>query len=119
MINFLKNYLSTLSIIFAAYLFYNSQNFYQNFLIKTNNLVFIDFSINTLDVFKTIIISYIILLIPFYLLYKENSKARIIYNYIKNKIFLSNYKIKTKEKMAILAWIVKLFFAPLMIVWLT
>lgn len=119
MINFLKNYISTLSILFIAYYFYNSIEFYQNFLIKDFTFKFTDFTINSLTIYKSIILSYIILLIPFYKYYTSKSKARIIFNYIIKKIKNIEYKIKKQETFSVLAWIVKLFFAPLMIVWLT
>lgn len=117
--NFLKNYLSTLSFIFLAYFFYSSNAYYQNFLIKTNSFKFIDYSVNTLDIFHGIILSYIILLIPFYIIYWDKSKARMIYSYLVKKVKNLKHKLPKKTKIAFLAWAVKLFFAPLMIVWIT
>lgn len=117
--NFLKNYLSTIWFLIIAYFIYSHIYFYQVLLIKDFSLIFIDFSLNTLIIYKSIILSYIILLIPFYMIYSDKSKARIVINYLKNKIKNTKYKIKNEEKTAILAWCVKLFFAPLMIAWLT
>ena len=117
--NFIKNYLSTLLFIFVAYFIYSEITFYQNFLIKNYSLKFIDVSINTLTIFKAIILSYVVLLIPFYIFHKDKSKARIIIKYLGDKIINYKQKITKEEKVSILAWAVKLFFAPLMIVWLT
>ncbi len=120
MLNFFKNYTSTLAFIFIAYFFYREIPFYQNFLIKDLNIKFINLNFNTLIIYKAIIISYIILLIPFYTyLENEKSKARKIINYIIKKIYNLKYKISKDEKISILSWIVKLFFIPLMILWLT
>lgn len=117
MINFLKNYLSTISFIIIAYFLFLDNSFYYNFLIKDFSFTFNFFSLNTLIVYQTIIISYIIFLIPFYIRYKEKSKARMIVEYILNKVMNFKYKLHKEEKISILAWTVKLFFAPLMIVW--
>lgn len=117
--NFLKNYLSTIIIIFIAYLFYTNTIFYQNYLIKDNILKFNNYKLNSLVVYQTIILSYIILLIPFYKIYSKKSKARIIIHYIIKKYKNIKYTLKEYEKIAFLSWIIKLFFAPLMIFWLT
>ena len=119
MYNFFKNYLSTLSILLIVYFIYFQIPFYQTFLIKDFSLQFINFSLNSIIIYKIIILSYIILLIPFYIFLKEKSKARIVINYIINKIRDYKYKIKKEELISILAWCVKIFFAPLMVVWLT
>ncbi len=119
MINFLKNYLSTILFLFIIYFFYSNIPFYQNFLIKDFSFRFIDFSINSIYIYKTIILSYIITLVPFYIFYKPKSKARIIINYIIKKIKNIKYKMISDEKVSILSWFVKMFFAPLMIIWLT
>lgn len=61
---------------------------------------------------------YIILLIPFYIKYPEiESKALIVIQYF-GKILRGDNSYSKKEQTALLAWIVKLFFAPLMISWL-
>ncbi len=117
MLNFVKNYLSTILFIFIAYFFFINISFYQGFLIKDLSFRFTFFEINTLTIYKSIIIAYIIFLVPFYIYYKDRSKARITINYLINKIKDFRYKIKKEEKVAILTWIVKLFFVPLMIVW--
>lgn len=119
MSNFFKNYLSTLLFIFIAYFWYILTDFNQSFFIKNFSLKFIDFSINSLDVYKSIIVFYIILLVPFYYFSEWKSKARIVVNYLINKIKNINYVITFDEKVSILAWLVKMFFAPLMILWLT
>ncbi len=112
-----KNYISTMVFISLAYLFYVNNNYYSDFLIKDMNILSLNF--NSLDVFHIIIILYAILLIPFYILEKEKSKARISIEYISKKIKNSSYKINKEEKTSILAWLVKVFFLPMMVVWLT
>ncbi len=123
---FFKNYLSTISFIFLWYLFYSSipfyldfQNWHYNGFLYGSFQLFNGFKIESTSIFSYIIILYLSLLIPYYIKYKEKSKAIIIYEYINNIFSISNYKINSKEKTAILAWIVKLFFAPLMIFWLS
>ena len=58
------------------------------------------------------------LLIPFYITYPAASKARLVYAYIW-EILTWGTNYTSKHTNALLAWIVKLFFAPLMIVWIT
>jgi len=117
--NFLKNYISTLVFIFITYFIYSKIPFYQNFLLKDFSFNFINISFNSIIIYKSIVFLYIVLLIPFYIFFKEKSKARIITNYITKKIKNIKYKIEKKEQISILAWLVKIFFAPLMIFWLT
>lgn len=115
--NLAKNYLSTMLFISIAYFFYVNNNYYKDFLIKDMNIL--SFNFNSLDVFHIIIIIYAILLIPFYIIENEKSKARIAIEYVWKKIKNNSYKIKKEEKNSILAWLVKAFFLPMMIIWLT
>lgn len=117
--NFLKNYLSTILFLILAYVFFYNNKFYHDFLIKDFSFNFANFSINTLTIYKWIIIAYIVLLIPFYYIFKNKSKARIVLYYLYKKIKNINHKMQNEDKVSILAWSVKLFFAPLMIVWFT
>lgn len=119
MLNFFKNYFSTLLFIFWAYGFYTHIPFYQNLFIKKFSILNSGIDIYTLSIFQWIILLYIILLIPFYITYTENSKARNILWYIFWKIKRFKYKMSKTEKTSILSWMVKLFFAPLMILWFT
>ncbi len=119
MINFLKNYLSTVFFILSIFAFYYLSDFNNSFFIKTISINSYYFFVNSLNVFRWVIIAYIVLLIPFYYFHTWKSKARIILNYLIKKIKKPSLKIKDKEKVSILAWIVKWFFAPLMILWLT
>ncbi|MDR1988282.1 MAG: hypothetical protein LBQ24_06195 [Candidatus Peribacteria bacterium] len=57
------------------------------------------------------------ILIPFYAIETENSKARNVIEAFLKKIKNKNYEITQIEKTSILAWCVKLFFVPLMIAW--
>lgn len=113
----LKNYLSTMLFIIIWYLFYVNNNYYESFFVK--DIFIFGFDFNTINIFHFIIIAYAILLIPFYLLEKNKSKARIVLNYFYKKIKNPEIKIEKEEKNSILAWIVKLFFTPMMILWLT
>ena len=118
--NFLKNYFSTLSFIAWVYFFYSNIAYYQDFLSWNFSLAFAEnIATSSQNVFEIVIALYVIFLIPFYLIYKEKSKARIIINLIFDFIFKQKKNIKQYEKTAILAWIVKAFFAPLMIFWLS
>ncbi len=113
----IKNYSSTMLFIIIWYLFYTNNNYYKDFFIKDLN--FLDFNINSLDIFHIIIILYAVLLIPFYIFEKENSKARVAINFFIKKFKNKKTKINKEEKNSILAWIVKLFFLPMMILWLS
>ena len=119
MYNFIKNYLSTILFLILIYFFYLNIPFYKELLIKDFSLNFLNISINSLLIYKTIIFWYILLLIPFYIYFTEESKARITINYIKNKFINVKYKLKEVERVAFFSWIIKAFFAPLMIIWLT
>lgn len=112
-----KNYIPTVIILILWYIFFTTNGYYNWFLFY--NIRIIDFTINTKDIFFYLMVLYFIILIPFYIIEKEKSKARIIFWVIKNKLKDSNYKINLEEKNSILAWLVKLFFAPLMIVWIS
>lgn len=119
MLNFFKNYFSTIIFIILIYLFYSNNYYYNWFLNWTYTFNFYqNISINIKDAYKYIIYFYIIILIPFYFFSNTKSKARIVINYIFKKIKIKNYSITPEEKTALLAWIVKWFFAPLMIFWL-
>lgn len=113
----IKNYITTMIVIVLSYIFFTNNSYYNWFLFY--DIRIIDFVINTKDIFFYLIILYSIALIPFYLLEKEKSKARIIFWAIKNKIWNANYKINNEEKNSILAWLVKIFFVPLMIIWIS
>lgn len=121
MLNFLKNYISTIIFIILLYIFYLTHSYYSWFFVWEYSFLFLDwFKINIKEIFLIIIKLYFILLIPFYAFFDWKSKARIILWFLYNKIIKRNKKnITQAEKTAILAWIVKWFFAPLMIFWLT
>ena len=113
----LQSYFSTLLFISIWYLFYTNNFYYGNLLFK--NMSFLNFSINTIDVFNIVFLLYIILLIPFYLIEKEESKALSIIKTINNKIKNKKYKINKQEKTNILSWLLKLFYVPLMLSWIS
>lgn len=116
--NFVKNYFSTLAFLAIWYVFYRQNETFLNFSYGGTSLSFIDISVQYHNIFYAILIAYTILLIPFYIIYPHRSKARLAIRYIWEIIkWWENYW--QKHKTALLAWIVKLFFAPLMIVWIT
>lgn len=121
MAHFFKNYFSTLLFIFLLYLFYSTHSHYVGYLSGTYSFYFLpEFQLNIKEVFLFMVKLYCIVLIPFYIFIDEKSKARIVLWYIYRKIFKQDsLKIQSEEKTALLAWIVKWFFAPLMIFWLT
>lgn len=112
-----KNYISTMLFIAIWYIFYTNNSYYSEFLFF--DITYINFKINTIDIFNMLITIYAIVLIPFYIVENEKSKARIAIEYAINKFKNNDYKINHIEKSSILAWIVKLFFAPLMIMWIS
>lgn len=118
LMNFLKNYLSTISFLYFAYFFYSTNHHMINFTSGSVWFVFNDFSFQIIEVFHFVFIAYFILLIPYYLIYKTPSKARLVYMYLWEIIKWGN-NYNDKNKTALLAWIVKLFFVPLMLVWIT
>ncbi len=117
-ITFLKNYLSTLLFLGCAYFIYTHSGFHRDFINTEVALFFTDFRLELRDVFYAVWIWYIIGLIPYYLTYTHESKALIVLGYFK-KVISGNNSYTEKERVALLAWVVKLFFVPLMIVWLT
>lgn len=116
--NYFKNLFST-SIFIIIFLFYfKTNNYLSSNLDVTLNFKLLDFSIIVNDFIFKFFIVYLIFLIPFYLIETWTSKARIIIKFIINKIKDINYKINFEEKNAILAWLVKIFFWPLMLKYL-
>lgn len=116
--NFIKNYVSTLSFLAFAYYFYSQNSNFSNFSSGSVWFVFHNFSFDIISVFYYILGAYIIFLIPYYVSYPSKSKARLVYWYIWQIMrWWNDYGMEHKN--ALLAWIVKLFFAPLMIVWIT
>lgn len=116
--NFIKNYVSTLSFLYFAYFFYSSNVTFLNFTSGSVWFVFNDMSFKVISIFHIIFILYFILLIPFYFVHTEPSKARLVYIYIW-EIMRWGDNYGHKHKTALLAWGVKLFFVPLMLVWIT
>lgn len=116
--NFPENYFSTFLFLWGAYFLYTRSSFHINFIGKEVSIWFLNINLEIQYVFHAILFLYIILLIPYYLVYHEDSKARIILGYFK-KAFSWDRSYTEKERVALLAWVVKLFFIPLMITWLT
>lgn len=118
--NKIKNYLSTMAFILLWYVFYSHIWYYQDFFRWEISLVFFaNFSIKSIDIFKYVILAYSLFLIPFYIYHQEKWKALIVIEYMIKKFKNFSYKINHKEKVSLLAWWVKLFYAPLMIFWLS
>jgi protein-S-isoprenylcysteine O-methyltransferase Ste14 len=115
---FCKNYFSTLLFIFFAYIIYSHSSFYTNFINTSIHLDILNFTLYVPYIFYSIVVLYIIFLIPFYVIYPESSKARIVINYF-CKVVSGDNSYSQREKTALLAWIVKLIFVPLMITWLS
>ncbi len=118
MLNFLKNYLGTMFFIWFGYVFYTSNSYYLDFFSGTLSSEIINFQTNIPSIFIIIIIMYAVLLMPFYIMYKKKSKGRILINYLLRAATWDIWYSK-EEQTAFLAWIVKIFFAPLMIMWLS
>lgn len=114
--NYLKNYFSTASFIIIWYLFLINNPYYFSFINTQTNII--NMNISIMDVFNYLLYFYLIILIPFYFVETWASKARVVLSTIIKKFKDIKYKISSTEKTAILSWIVKLFFLPLMITWL-
>ena len=115
----LKNYFSTLIFIFFIYFFYNSFDYYHSFFQGKYQLDFLPWvSFTIIGAFHFVIGAYTVLLLPFYYIHQEKGKALLIVEYFIKKIQNFSYKIQPQEKVAVLAWGVKMFFAPLMIFWI-
>lgn len=115
---FFKNYLSTLLFIWLLYLFYSSNSYYTSLFSGQYFFnIFWGFWFTYQEIIHTIIFWYVILLIPFYSLFPTQSKAYIILKMLKKLLNNLSYKLEKQEKTALLAWGVKWFFAPLMIMW--
>jgi protein-S-isoprenylcysteine O-methyltransferase Ste14 len=115
----LKNYLSTIFFILLIYGFYNSFSYFTTFFTATFTLQPLKFSIQSVDIFKWVIGLYILILPIFYLQSENKSKALIVIEYLFKKGKYFSYKANFEEKTSFLAWIVKAFWAPLMIFWLS
>lgn len=116
--NFLKNYFSSLSLILVAYLIYTRSDFHIWFIWWNASIDMVNFSFPIISIFYIVAFLYIIFLIPYYLVYPHASKARLALRSVRRTISWDTTTVE-KEKTAILAIIVKLFFIPLMLVWLT
>lgn len=116
--NFFKNYLSTLFFLLIAYFIYTKNSFHIDFISVSVRIDFLDIVLELKYVFYVILALYVIFLVPLYYVYSEKSKARIVLGHLK-KTIKGDSTMNHDEKTALLAWVVKLFFAPLMIVWLT
>lgn len=115
--NFVKNYFSTMSFLWIAYFYFSNIEYYQKQLFRDFRIPDVNTVVSSHEIFVWIIIFYAISLIFYYTKYPQKSKARLVYQYLFEKLQNKQRKILPEEKTAILSWILKLFFAPLMIVW--
>ena len=106
--NFLKNYFWTLFFIALWYIFYSSNDYYTSLLSGDLSLIFTNFHTNIPSIFLIVISLYVIFLIPFYMVYSQKSKGRILLGYL-SKVTQWNNSFSPIEKTALLSWIVKLF----------
>ena len=123
----IKNYLSSLWIVSLAYILYTNHPYFNDYF---NVEHFIDFfgktfKFTTFEVFFVIYISYAVVLFLIYFFEKNPSISKSIY-FLKSleKIILSPHKtfiqgLHSKEKVGFLAVLLKLFYAPLMLSWLS
>lgn len=115
--NFLKNYLSTMSFLGIAFFYFSNISYYQKQLLREFYIPDTQLVIYSENIFIWIILFYAIVLLVYYWKYNQKSKARIVYRYVIDKIHNKERKISSEEKTAILSWVLKLFFWPLMIIW--
>lgn len=115
--NFFKNYFSTSLFLILALVLYSYSDFHRDFMTRELSLDVIDTQIQTIEIFYFLFYSYIILLIPYYIYLPNKSKARLAIKYIYD-ILRGKPERKEEESIALRAWVVKLFFIPLMVTWL-
>ena len=116
--NFFKNYLSSILLIIIAYVLYTQSWFHPWFINGIVQINILNLRFPIIWVFYLVASLYIILLVPYYLSYPQASKARLTLRYLK-KTTSGSSLIQAEEITAFKAIIVKLFFIPLMLVWLT
>ena len=120
----LRNFLSSGVFVALAYLFYRKNSFYREFLNKKYQIPEFKLIIESSAIFKYGAILYFISLFLIYFLARKTEAGKGIYAIQGlSKIFFSPIKtfedgLLKKEKISILAIIVKIFFTPLMISWL-
>lgn len=102
MMNFFKNYLSTLAFIGAGYIFYTTNSYYVQLFSGVNSihLPLLSLSASGREIFQWIIGIYIVVLVPYYLVRSVPSKARILFSWI---FSYSIQPIDSEKKLAILS----------------
>jgi len=115
MIRFLKNYFSTLSFLGILFVFYSTHWAFIHYVSGEYSIIYQTIHFSGKSFFLFIIGLYALLLIPFYIKYTSPSKALILYQYISKKWKHSETPWTKKETNAILSWIVKWFFGPMML----
>lgn len=100
MMNFLKNYLSTLIFIGAGYVFYTTNGYYVPLFSGINSISWLSISASSVEIFRWTIGIYTIALIPYYLVRPTSSKARILFSWIFSRPV---QPIDREKKLAILS----------------
>lgn len=113
--NIIKNYFSTLLFIWCGYLFYSQNSTFTYFFETSYHLEFWWWEILWKNIIHTILLGYVIGLPVFYYFERSPSKAWILLEYLKNIFMVQKRPMNQNEKIALLSWAVKLFFAPLMV----
>ena len=113
----LINYLSVSFLLFMGYLFYSYIPHYQIYFSKSHSIFSVVISGH--DVIKYFLYFYLVVLIPYYFTLPNNykTKSRGFYKAFRKVLFKST--ITKKELTILLSTLVKFFFLPLMLFWLT
>ena len=109
-----SNYISTMALIGLIYIYYSLNPYYLNFF--SSNHVWPWFSITDQHLSQYIVVAFAILLPPYYATIRDqhDTKSRLVWRAI---FHLRRRLPDEKEKVAILATLVKAFFLPLMAAW--
>jgi len=110
-----SNYLATMSLFGIAYCYYALNPYYVNFFSSTLRVVGIELSYN--QILNGLVTLYAILLIPFYATFNDRieTKSRLVWRALSK---LHDRSPTPAERVALLATMVKVFFLPLMAVWM-
>lgn len=123
----IKNFITSISILAFAYIFYANIPYFQGYFTVEHNITFLQWSyrFTTFGVFKSFFIVYSLGLLALYLFESKPSDAKsVLFFRGIQEIFASPIKafekgITPENKQGILTIAVKFFFAPLMLSWLS
>ncbi|MBT4160193.1 MAG: hypothetical protein HOE54_02725, partial [Gammaproteobacteria bacterium] len=110
----LVNYISAMAIIGLVYVYYQFNSYYLGFFSSTH--VWPWFEISDQALFNYVVIAFAVLLPPYYATFddRHETKSALFWRAVSH---IGRRSPDEKEKVAVLATIVKAFFLPLMTAW--